>query len=51
VRSIYDGNGLSENVPVTLNLASTMTIIREDDCPFAPFLKQTELNNLENATQ
>ncbi|KAK6108204.1 Reprolysin (M12B) zinc metalloprotease family protein [Brugia pahangi] len=51
VRSIYDGNGLSENVPVTLNMASTMTIIREDDCPFAPFLKQTELNNLENATQ
>ncbi|KAL3985298.1 Reprolysin (M12B) zinc metalloprotease family protein [Acanthocheilonema viteae] len=51
VRSIYDSNGLFENVPVTLNLASTMTIIREDDCPLAPFLNQTKLNNLENITR
>ncbi|CAG9539327.1 unnamed protein product [Cercopithifilaria johnstoni] len=51
MRSIYDGNGLFENIPVTLNLASTMAIIREDDCPLAPFLNQTESNDLENITQ
>ncbi|KAM3717348.1 Metalloprotease mig-17 [Dirofilaria immitis] len=51
VRSIYDGNRLFENVSVTLNLASTMAIIRENDCPFVPFLNQTKLNNLENETQ
>uniref|UniRef100_A0A0R3RX04 Peptidase M12B domain-containing protein n=1 Tax=Elaeophora elaphi TaxID=1147741 RepID=A0A0R3RX04_9BILA len=51
VRSIYDGNGLFENIPVILNLASTMAIIREDDCPLAPFLNQTKLDNLENTTR
>ncbi|EFO28118.1 hypothetical protein LOAG_00377 [Loa loa] len=51
VRSIYDGNGLFENVPVTLNLASAMAIIRENDCPLAPFLNRSKLNNLENTTQ
>ncbi|OZC09718.1 hypothetical protein X798_03121 [Onchocerca flexuosa] len=51
VRSIYDGNRLFENVPVALNLASTMAIIRKNDCPLVPFLNQTKLKNLENTTR
>ncbi|VDN01383.1 unnamed protein product [Thelazia callipaeda] len=50
VRSIYDGNRLFENVPVTLNLASTMTIIREEDCPLLSYLNQSILDNLDNGT-